>query len=270
MKKVISASRRIDMVGSAPDRFVEILEEKCPPENVHTLVIWTKNATNLFEYKPLLAKVKQYDQLFIHYSVTGMGGTFLEPGIEPTEKAMSRLNSLVDLVGDPRRIRFRFDPIVHLRLPNGENYCNLPMFEKFASQIAATGVRDVSISWMSTYRKVISRLRKVGIEVVSFSHEQWQKELNWMQKIAADNDLRLHGCCVPGMERSRCIDGFLLNELHPYGEKCSTRKAKGQRTACGCTESWDIGWYYECVHGCRYCYANPKIFDFNGTRMNTD
>lgn len=260
-KKIISASRRIDMVGTDPQGLVRVLDEKCPPENVHTLVIWTKNATNLFEYKPLLQKVKQYDQLFIHYSVTGMGGSFLEPGIEPTEKAMSRLDSLVALVGDPRRIRFRFDPIVHLRFSHGETYTNLRYFEKLAPQIAACGIRDVSISWMSTYRKVISRLQKAGIEVVNFSHKQWQQELAWLQEIAAAHQLKLHGCCVPGMERSRCIDGFLLNELHPFGEKCSTRKAKGQRTECGCTESWDIGWYYECVHGCRYCYANPKIYE---------
>ena len=259
LKKVISASRRIDMVGTSPRQFVEILEKKCPPESVHTLVIWTKNATNLFTYRPLLEKVRQYDQLFIHYTVTGMGGSLLEPGIEPTNQAMDRLSRLVELVKHPRRIRFRFDPIVHLKFPTGENYCNLRQFEKLAPLIEQNGIKDVSISWMSAYRKVISRLKRSGIEVISISQEQWQQELQYLQQIAEEHNLTLHGCCVPGMERSRCIDGFLFNELHPYGEKCSTKKAKGQRKDCGCTESWDIGWYYECVHGCKYCYANPKI-----------
>ena len=129
-KKVISASRRIDMVGNAPDQFLETLNQKCSPEKVHTLVIWTKNVENLFAFKPLLEKVKQYDQLFFHYTVTGMGDTLLEPGVCSAEKGMSWLGKIVDLAKDSRRIRFRFDPIVHLRLPNGTNYNNLNWFEK--------------------------------------------------------------------------------------------------------------------------------------------
>jgi len=247
------------MIGTAPDQLLEILTRKCPPEKVHTLVFWTKNITNLFEFTPLLKKVKQYDQLFFHYSVTGMGSSALEPGIEKPEQAMSWLEKIVELASDPRRVRFRFDPVVHLKFPDGKNYSNLDWFEKFAPQIKQSGIREISISWMSAYRKVVSRLKRFGIEVIKISPDKWQKEYDYLKNIAENYGFTLHGCCVAGLDRSRCIDGHLLNELHPHNEKCSTRKAKGQRSDCGCTESWDIGWYYKCAHGCKYCYANPEI-----------
>ena len=42
--KLISASRRVDLVGGYADLFAELLDKKAPPESVHTLVIWTKSA----------------------------------------------------------------------------------------------------------------------------------------------------------------------------------------------------------------------------------
>lgn len=257
-KKIISASRRIDMVGNAPDQFVEILKLKCPPESVHTLVIWTKNAEHLFKYQPLQETVKKYDQLFFHYTVTGMGGTILEPRVPLPDKGMSYLPKLVELAGDPRRIRFRFDPIVNLRMPDGSNYCNLHQFKKLAPQVKASGVTDISISWMSRYRKVLSRLKQAGIIALEISHELWLRQFEFLLEMVAKYNFTLHGCCVPGMPLSRCIDGDLLMALHPDKKPCSKRKAKGQRAECGCTESWDIGWYHNCYHGCRYCYANPE------------
>ncbi|MDZ7261096.1 MAG: DUF1848 domain-containing protein [candidate division KSB1 bacterium] len=255
--KVISASRRIDMVGCYPDELVQILETRCPPERVHSLVIWTKNVANLLDYEPLRRRVLMYDQIYVHYTITGMGGSALESRVPPMEETLKRLPEVIELVGSPRRVQFRFDPIVHLRMPGGKTYTNLPIFKELAPAISQLGIEIVTTSWVALYRKVVNRLKRAGFVPLEISQQQWQAELDELLTTAQRYNLRIHGCCVPGLPRSRCIDGELLNKLHPKGYLCSTKRAKGQRELCGCTESWDIGWYNPCLHGCLYCYGNP-------------
>ena len=257
--KVISASRRVDMVAGYPELLIETLTSKCAPEKVHTIVIWTKNASNLLHHNKLRFVLSQYDQIFLQYSITGMGASILEPNIPLTDKSISMLPDLITLCKIPERVRIRFDPIVHLKLANGSKYTNIHEFKHITSRAASYGLRDIVISWMQLYKKVNTRLRSLGIEPLGISKNRWQAEHEQLQLIASRNNIVLHGCCVPDMQISSCIDGKLFNKLHPKGFTCSVKKAKGQRQHCGCTESWDIGWYYSCVGGCIYCYANPDI-----------
>ena len=259
MLKVVSASRRVDLVGAYPDKLIELLREKAPPERTHTLVIWTKNPSNLLHCSELIEEVGKYRSLFLHVSVTGMGGTVLEPGVPAAEEVLLMLDSIVELAGGGEHVRLRFDPIVHIRIRDGTIYTNSGYYEEVARAASNAGIHNVSISWMQVYRKVIRHLKARGMAAVVISEEQMLEELSVIQKISDRYGITLHGCCVPVMPVSRCIDGFILEELHPDNLPCSKVKAKGQRELCGCTESYDIGWYEPCLHGCVYCYANPKV-----------
>jgi len=258
LQKVISASRRIDMVGCFPEETAEKLAQKCPPEKVHSLVLWTKNPLNLWKNARLKHQIEQYSQLFIHFTITGMGGSRLEPNVPTWQEMLAVLPNLIRLTRHPDRIRFRFDPIVHLTTPEKKNFSNLTLFEKFAPVISELNIQNVSISWMSVYKKVRLRLAKHGFSIITISSEQRKEELNYLNQIARKWGLQLHFCGMPDLPISRCIDGFLLSSLHPQAVNCSQKRAKGQRKTCGCTESWDIGWYYPCGHGCLYCYGNPQ------------
>ena len=259
MKKVISASRRIDLVAGYPDRMVQLLDEKAPPDATHTVVVWTKGPANMLDHRALRGALERYDSLFLHLSVTGMGGGPLEPRVPALHLVLERLPEVLELVGRPEHVRVRFDPVVHVRCPDGSEYTNLEYFGELAPAIARFGIGNVSISWMQVYRKVVRNLGRKGYAPVEISRERWRAELAYLEETAAAHDVTLHGCCVPGMPRSRCIDGEFLARLHPAGAPCSTRRAKGQRELCGCTESYDIGWYEPCRHGCIYCYANPAV-----------
>ena len=224
------------------------------PERVHTVVLWTKDPRNLFRNRKLREALSTYAQIFVHYTVTGMGGTALEPGVLPAGEALELLPDLIEFVGDPRRVRLRFDPVVNFFL-DGVYYTNLHLYEEVAEVAARWGVPAVTVSWVQMYPKVIRRLRRHGITPAPFDLAyQW----GWMQEVSRRYGLELYACCVEGLPSSRCIDGALLSRLHPDGERAPLEKARGQRPLCGCTRSVDVGWYTQrCPGGCLYCYANP-------------
>ena len=232
------------------------------PEDVHTLVLWSK------DFRPLLhdvAGVRQaltrYDQLYCHLTVTGLGGTPLEPGIAAWQEVMAQLPALIEWTGDARRISLRYDPIVHW-YDGQEVRSNLSFAEPILRQASKTGITVVRFSFATLYGKVSKR------KGWRWHDPPQEQKLEMTQRLVALSNslgLTLYSCSQSnlvqaGVAISRCIDGELLSALHPRGLPAETAKDPGQRKECGCTVSVDIGSYeMRCPNGCRYCYANPKI-----------
>lgn len=259
-KVVISASRRTDLVSCYPQQLIERLVQY-PPQKVHTVVIWTKNPENALKQGKLREILERYDQLYIHLTITGLGGTVLEPGIPPWQKVVAMLPDLIGLVKDPRRITWRFDPLVRVKYAD-TLMTNSNMFHMLAEKIMRFGIDTCRISWVEPYRKVLCRLQKRGFLLLPWSDQEKKEQAAHLEWEAARLGIKILYCSVQGFPRSRCIDGGLLSILHPAGELCSQKKAKGQRPMCGCTESIDIGWYsMKCKSGCLYCYAEPMEVD---------
>jgi len=253
---VISASRRTDLVGCYPEALVERLHE-FPSESVHSLVIWTKNPRNMIVKGALKDTLEKYRQIYVHLTITGMGGSEFEPMIPPWEETVGMIGPLIDLVGGPRRISWRFDPILETE-GDGGRYSNFDLFPSLAEAIAPFGIRSCRVSWVSPYKKVLARLARKGWHLTSHSSQERKDQANTLIRIGREHGMSLFFCCMEGLPISRCIDGEFLTEIHPDGRRCSTKKANGQRALCGCTESLDIGWYSQrCQHGCLYCYATP-------------
>ncbi|MFB0564720.1 MAG: DUF1848 family protein [Candidatus Aminicenantaceae bacterium] len=281
MKKVISASRRTDLVSFFPEWLTSVVKEEralvyvpshhihtvdLKPENVHTFVLWSKNFSNLLEnYCNLRGELQKYDQLYFHFTITGLGGTFIEQGVPEPSSILKQLESLVKVARHPERVSLRFDPIVFWE-EEGRAKTNLHFFEILAPRASTLGIKDIRFSFTQWYRKAQRRAAKRNFLYVDLSREEKLKKAYYLVQIARQWRLNLYACSqsflcdIPGVEASACIDGSLLQNLHPEKEAVSFKKDKGQRKECRCTESVDIGSYTQrCPQSCLYCYANPMV-----------
>jgi hypothetical protein len=281
MKKIISASRRTDLVAFFPEWLASVISEELGavlgpkgytyrvdlnPQNVHTVVLWSKNFENLIDNKfGLRDKLRKYDQLYLHFAITGLGGSFLEQEVPPLGVALAQLDRLIEIVGIARRVSVRFDPVIYWREGNTER-TNLSFFEKIAPILQEKGVQDVRFSFTQWYNKAKKRATKKGFDYIDLSFENKVKDAEHLHRIAGRFGLNLYICSqraigeAADIPSSSCIDGNLLQELHPDKAPVSTKKDRTQRNECLCTESVDIGSYTQfCPHCCLYCYANPKI-----------
>lgn len=270
MKHVISASRRTDMPSCYLDVLIDFIrrgQAEVPnpysgrtaivdlrPENVHTIVLWSKN------FGPFLARDSVFTpyRLYFLFTINDMPG--LEPGVPTLDERLEQAEELARRYG-PERIGWRYDPVV---FRTDAPVSTIDSFEAIGSRLARAGVTRAIFSFLDLYGKVRARNRSLGLGIVD---PPLQVKLDYASRLAeaaASLGMSLQSCCeslavLDGITPSSCIDGALLSRL--AGEPAPALRDKGQRKNCGCTVSRDIGSYRDmpCANGCLYCYANPVI-----------
>ncbi len=278
---MISASRRTDLVAFFPEWLASAVKKEkalvygpsgraytadLRPQSVHTFVLWSKNFENLIINRHRLRDyLAKYGQLYFHFTITGLGGSFIEPGVPPPETALAQLEALVEMAGRPERVSLRFDPVVFWE-ERGKRLTNLTFFENLAPRAASLGIKTVRFSFAQWYAKAKRRAARRGFRYVDPPAEDSLKAARRLVGTARQQGISLFSCSqdflaeVPDIQPSSCIDGRLLQALHPSGEPVSLLKDKTQRPECRCTQSVDIGSYTQsCPHSCLYCYANPRL-----------
>ena len=263
---VISASRRTELVALRPDWLVNAL--KTFKGDIHSVVLWTKDPTNIYAHQELRKELEKHN-VSVHLTITGLGGTRIEPTVPKPEAILEKLPDLLEFLGDTRRLRWRFDPIVTLKKEDGSNWSSSVFFEPLAKEMARLGADNCYFSFCKVYPKIRRRkLRESGIHIVEPTIDDQISVVNQMKETASSFGITLYSCAQPILENiegivpAKCIDGKLLAELHPQKLQASLERDKGQskyRPACYCTESKDIGSYFPCGHGCSYCYAEAAI-----------
>ncbi len=227
-------------------------------EAVDGLVFWTRHPP------PFVGHLDHIERLgyayYFQVTLTGMP-RLLEPRRPSVEDCLTSFEALAGRIGPPR-LMWRFDPILITNLTPPQEVA--ARFERLCDRLAPKS-RRVVVSLAQLYAKTKRRLGKVrGLTVIDLHQEENLAEdlLGRLAQTAQEHDLEMRLCAAErdyshlGINPGKCIDEGLFNEY--YGLKLTFEKDRGQRPACGCARSIDIGAYNTCLNGCRYCYATAS------------
>lgn len=277
---IISASRATDIPAFYADWFFRRLEKghvrwRNPFSgqdsyvsfgNTRFIVFWSKNPAPLLPYLPILKE--RGIGCYIQYTLNDYEAEGLEPNVPPLSQRIETFRRAVEALGRGAVV-WRFDPLVLTYKINIDT-----LLEKIAHIAnALTGYTEklvFSFADIESYKKVSRNLRQSGINYREWDEESMRESAARLSTLNRNNwNLELATCAERidlseyGIGHNRCIDPELISRLAPddeilqnflYNAKTDT----GQRKACGCILSKDIGAYNTCPHGCLYCYANTS------------
>jgi len=222
--------------------------------DVDGFVFWTRNAQ---PFLPALREVaRRGDPFVVQYTITGYPRE-LDTRVIDAGVAIETARRIAGEYGS-HAVVWRYDPVLisSLTLPQ----FHIANFERIARGLAGD-VNEVVISLAQIYRKTERNLNRAARE----ADLTWQDPsievkhglVRELSRCAAANGMDLTVCSQPeftgeGIGEARCVDAERLSRI---GGRPITAKLKGNRPACGCYESRDIGDYDTCPHGCVYCYA---------------
>lgn len=262
-------------------------------QNTRFIVFWSKNPQPLLNH---LDDLKERNiGCYIQYTLNDYERDRLEQGVPPIGQRIDTFKRLVDKLGIGHVI-WRFDPLVLTDDISIDTL--LSKIESIGDQLQGYTEKLVfSYADILGYRKVKANLEKIRIpyhewtepQMLEFAGRLAEMNKKWGYTLATCGekvDLQQFG-----IERNHCIDYDLIVRLAHDDERLMdfigamikkrgydlfgepeplpanaillpgdryAMKDSGQRDACGCLRSKDIGEYNTCPHRCEYCYANTS------------
>ena len=245
------------------------------------VVFWTKNP------KPMLSHLDELDAMGLHYYFQFTLNDYVAEGLEPNvpmvETRIETFRELSRRIGR-NRVIWRLDPLMLTNMISVDDL--LHKAKRIGNELAGFAARMVfSFVDLDVYGSVQENLKKDGVSAREFTEEEMHRFAKGLSEFNRKWRFQFGTCAEKvdlaqyGIEHNRCVDDRLMaqefgddRELmdflgfdHPpchdiFGslvrKDAKSRKDKGQREACGCVVSKDIGAYNTCPHMCRYCYAN--------------
>jgi len=289
---IVSASRATDLPAFYADWFarrfragracwVNPFNQQCQWvsfERARAIIFWSKNP------RPLLAHLDTFSHLswYLTFTINDYVAESLEPGVPPLAERLETFSTFSDLVG-PDRVIWRADPLLLLDSLGIDGL--LTRVQAIGEKLRGKTRRLVfSFADIAEYRKVGANLKKAGISFRDWNEETMRAAAAGLSALGQSLGIEVVSCAEAvdlspfGIRHGRCVDDELLHRLFPDDQELQRHlgympaqpmlpgveipkpslKDKGQRKACDCIVSKDIGSYNTCPHGCIYCYANSS------------
>lgn len=263
-------------------------------EDTQFIVFWSKNPEPLIEH---LSKLKEKGiKCYIQFTLNDYEQ--LERGVPSLEKRIETFKKLSDLLGkkaviwryDPllltqdmgvedllskiekvgdqlmgytERFIFSFADITeYTKVKNNLNKSHIQYIEwdnQNMEKIAA-GISELNKKWKyqtATCAESID-LEKYNIHHAHCIDDELIAQLSYPNKKVFDYlGLEVQSNMLSLLDLPGADNEIIINDTIKAVRK-KNNKDKGQRTACGCVVSKDIGEYNTCPHLCEYCYANAS------------
>lgn len=215
------------------------------PAKLHSLIT---EMISKYGFKP---------NVIVHCTITGLGGTKIEPNVPKPSDALTGYGNFVNLLGKDRVV-LRCDPIIPT-----EAFVRCAV-KNVMSKHLGTRIR---ISFLDVYPHVRRRFAEVGIDAnrlgadgenLHASQETRSRFIAEM-KSALLPSANLQACGEPGIASAPCVSEFdckILGVQH-------MQPAFRQRCACCCAANKTelLKMKSRCAHGCLYCYwKDPKDY----------
>ncbi|NTW54852.1 MAG: DUF1848 domain-containing protein [Chlorobaculum sp.] len=284
---IVSASRATDIPAFHAEWFMARLRVGYVPwrnpfnprqrqyvsfRKTRAVIFWSKNPA------PLLPQLPEIEAMGLNYyfqfTLNDYEADGLEPGVPPLDERIETFRRLADRIG-PERVVWRFDPLLLTDLLTAAAL--LDRIDRLAGMLRChTRKLVISFADLQRYRSVQHRLSRHCAGAREFTPDEMVAFAARLVDLNKGWGLELATCAeaveLAGIAHNRCIDERLLarcfsndGELMAFlgggalfsGEASSrpALKDRGQRKACGCIVSKDIGAYGTCGYGCLYCYA---------------
>ncbi len=264
---IISASRRTDIPACYSEWFFERMNEgyvyvrnpmntrqigkiSLSPSVVDGIVFWTKNP---------LPMIKRIDELkdrvyYFQFTLTSYGKD-IEANLPSKDQVLVPVFRELSEKAGKERVVWRYDPVFLNDVYTMDHHKK--QFRVLASKLGGY-TEKCTVSFLDLYRNISKNIRPLGIRVPT-KEEQFELMAEFA-KAADEYGFDLDTCAEEtdfsslGVRHACCIDKTRLERIGHY--HLNVKKDPGQRAACGCVSSIDIGTYGTCKLGCVYCYAD--------------
>lgn len=223
-------------------------------QNMDVSILITKNITNKFLEN--VRKLQETNNLIIHATCTGWGGTYMEPHVPSYEKQLTQLKKLTEFFPKSQCV-LRIDPII----PTTKGLRCVQLVLDKACDLGLMPMR-VRVSIVDEYRHVKERLAKTNRKPI---YDQDRKYPNRTETQAVKallesyKNFQFETCAETyligqNIEHTGCVSKKDLDIFGLITENINVNPQ--QRTGCLCltgkTEMLENK--HRCPHKCLYCY----------------